>query len=74
MPKLHSSRRIVDVLQAHGFSYVSQSGSHAKFRKLTKPVRTVIVPANRKEIPLGTFSSIVRQSGLPKEVFGKRKA
>jgi predicted RNA binding protein YcfA (HicA-like mRNA interferase family) len=48
---------------------MSQKGSHVKFRKIGKPTLTVIVPANRKEIPYGTFCSIIRQSGLSKEVF-----
>ena len=58
MPKLYSSSDIIRVLQRKGFIYVSQKGSHVKFRKLGKPTLTVIVPANRKEIPFGTFKSI----------------
>jgi predicted RNA binding protein YcfA (HicA-like mRNA interferase family) len=70
MPKLYSSDRIVAVLQNNGFYYVSQKGSHVKFRRTVgKSVRTVIVPAGRKEIPQGTFQSIVRQSGLSKTDF-----
>lgn len=46
--------------------FVSQRGSHVKYRKGT---RTVIVPAGRKEIPRGTFGSILRQSGLAEDVF-----
>lgn len=61
MPKLYSSREIIAVLQKHGFRYISQKGSHVKFRFRN---RTVIVPANRKEVPNGTFRSILRQSQL----------
>ena len=70
MPKLYSSKHIVKVLQEQGFSYISQKGSHAKFRKnsLTE-ILTVIVPANKKEIPVGTFRSILRQSKLGQEDF-----
>lgn len=32
---------------------------------------TVIIPASRKEMPIGTFNSILRQSGLKKEDFEK---
>jgi predicted RNA binding protein YcfA (HicA-like mRNA interferase family) len=66
MPKLHSSRHIIAVLLRHGFVEVSQRGSHKKFRHAG---RIVIVPDPRKEIPLGTFFSIVRQSGLRREDF-----
>lgn len=32
-------------------------------------VRTTIVPDNKKEIPRGTFKSILRQSGLEEKDF-----
>jgi len=66
MPKLLSSKEIIKVLQATGFTFVSQKGSHAKYRKGSA---TVIVPTPRKEIPLGTFRSIIRQSGLGNKAF-----
>ncbi len=69
MPKLYSSAHIIKVLQSKGFVYISQRGSHVKFRKFDKPSRTVIVPANRKEIPIGTFRSILRQSNLTEKDF-----
>ncbi|MFI5148662.1 MAG: type II toxin-antitoxin system HicA family toxin [Bacteroidia bacterium] len=69
MPKSYSSRHIIKVLLKHGFYFVSQKGSHAKYRKDSNPVPTVIVPAERKEIPYGTFRSIVRQSGLKENDF-----
>ena len=47
-------------------------GSHAKYRKTDGAViSTVIVPAGRKEVPRGTFRSILRQSGLDESVFGR---
>jgi predicted RNA binding protein YcfA (HicA-like mRNA interferase family) len=70
-PKLHSSAAIVKVLESQGFEFVSQRGSHAKYRKQGPPKLTVIVPAARKEIPLGTFRSIVRQSGLDELAFDR---
>ncbi|WP_448699452.1 type II toxin-antitoxin system HicA family toxin [Mucilaginibacter sp. AW1-3] len=53
----------------HGFNFISQRGSHVKLRKDGDPVLTTIVPADRKEIPFGTFRSIVRQSGLNENDF-----
>jgi predicted RNA binding protein YcfA (HicA-like mRNA interferase family) len=38
-------------------------------RKEGNPTLTVIVPAERKQIPVGTFNSIIRQSGLDKNIF-----
>lgn len=72
MPKLYSSRKIAEVLKKHEFSFVSQRGSHGKFRKRNgKGILTVIVPMSKKEIPQGTFRSIIRQSNLSKEDFEK---
>jgi predicted RNA binding protein YcfA (HicA-like mRNA interferase family) len=64
MPKLYSSAYILKVLGDHGFIFISQKGSHVKLRKIDTITLTVIVPANRKEIPIGTFRSILRQSML----------
>lgn len=64
MPKLYSSKRIIKVLEKRGFVYISQKGSHLKYRKHGRPTLTVIIPANRREIPFGTFRSILRQSQL----------
>lgn len=61
MPKRYSSDYIISVLVRHGFVERGQTGSHKKFRKDN---RVVIVPHPKKIIPVGTFTSILRQSGL----------
>jgi predicted RNA binding protein YcfA (HicA-like mRNA interferase family) len=66
MSKLPSSKQIIKTLTINGFIFVSQQESHAKFKKGN---RIVIVPSPKKEIPAGTFRSIVRQSGLTREDF-----
>jgi predicted RNA binding protein YcfA (HicA-like mRNA interferase family) len=71
MPKLYSSEEIIRVLLRHGFLMISQKGSHIKYRKDGNPVLTVILPANPKQIPSGTFHSILRQSGLTRNDFEK---
>lgn len=70
MPKLLSTKQIVKILEGDGFVFISQSGSHMKYRKSNGKVFTAIVPANKKEIPVGTLRSIIRQSGLTLEDFG----
>ncbi len=69
MSKLHSSDHINKVLVRKGFVFISQRGSHMKFQKIANKRLTVIVPANRKEIPWGTFRSILRQSKLDESDF-----
>ena len=68
MSKLPSSKLIIKTLLDHNFIFISQRGSHRKYRKGNK---TVIVPSPKKEIPIGTFRSIVRQSGLSTDDFNK---
>jgi predicted RNA binding protein YcfA (HicA-like mRNA interferase family) len=55
MPKLYSSDYIIKILKSKGFNVISQKGSHIKLRKFGQPTLTVIVPAERKEMPVGTF-------------------
>ena len=69
MPKLYSSDHIIKTLIKHGFVFISQKGSHKKYRKTGNPTLTVIVPAGRKETPSGTFKSILKQSELRAEEF-----
>ncbi|MDR3642350.1 MAG: type II toxin-antitoxin system HicA family toxin [Candidatus Doudnabacteria bacterium] len=71
MPKLYSSKEILKVLENQGFLFASQKGSHIKYRKTGNRILTVIVPAGRKQIPKGTFSSILRQADLKAEDFEK---
>jgi predicted RNA binding protein YcfA (HicA-like mRNA interferase family) len=66
MPKFLSSKYIIKVLEDKGFKFKSQKGSHSKYVYLNK---IVIVPIKQKEIPIGTFLSIVKQSGLKKGDF-----
>ncbi len=66
MPKLYSSKHIINILKKNKFEFISQKGSHRKFRKGSK---IVIIPDPKKEIPVGTFGSILRQSNLSKEDF-----
>lgn len=73
MPKLYSSKHIIKVLENKGFIFVKQKGSHMKYRKKGNPALTVIVPAAKKEIPTGTFVSILRQAKLNAVDFEKKK-
>lgn len=71
MPKLYSARQILSALQRAGFSEVSQRGSHVKLvRKTGNQTFTVIVP-NHREIALGTFNSILKQTGMTRKELEK---
>lgn len=68
MPERLGSSDVIRVLQAHGFFPASQKGSHAKYRNAAG--RIAIVPHPKKELPIGTTRSIIRQSGLTPEDLG----
>ncbi|MFH0819665.1 MAG: type II toxin-antitoxin system HicA family toxin [bacterium] len=73
MPRPIKLKTIIRVLQEKGFFFVSQKGSHAKFRKQGNPTRTVIVKIGKKEVPYGTFQSILLLSGLEENDFRNEK-
>jgi predicted RNA binding protein YcfA (HicA-like mRNA interferase family) len=66
MTKLPSSDKIIGILLKHGFYLKSQKGSHQKY---SNGKHREIVPAQRKEMPVGTVKSISRQSGIEFENF-----
>lgn len=72
MPKPFPLKRLLDALKSKGFFFVCQKGSHAKFRKNGSPALTVIIPMHGKEIPYGTFRSILRQANLTEDEFEKK--
>ena len=68
MPKRLGSDEVIRVLRQHGFFFVTQRGSHAKYKN--EAGRIAIVPHPKKELPIGTTRSIIRQSGLTPQDFG----
>ena len=61
-----SSRHIIQILERNGFVIKSQNGSHVK---MSNGKDSAIVPHPRKDIPIGTYNSIIKQSGLTKQIF-----
>ena len=60
----YSSNKIIQRLKKEGFEKIKVSGSHHKFRKDGK---TVIVPHQKKNLPIGTVRNICRQAGWSEE-------
>ena len=61
--KSYSSREIITLLKNDGWYEVNVVGSHHQFKHPVKPGRTTVKHPD-KSIPLKTFRSIERQSGL----------
>jgi predicted RNA binding protein YcfA (HicA-like mRNA interferase family) len=57
------SRTVIKTLKQHGWYEVARSGSHIQLRHPRQKGR-VTVPHPKKDIPIGTLKSIVRQSGI----------
>lgn len=50
MPKLYSSKQIEKVLLSIGYNFITQKGSHGKFKD--KEGNIVILPTNKKKYHL----------------------
>ena len=71
MPKLgiFSGEEIARILESQGFERVRQKGSHLILqRKAAGTTTTVPVPLH-SEVRMGTLQSIIRQSGVPRDLF-----
>ena len=70
MPKKPVPTKVViKVLENKGFFFVRQKGSHARFRKVGNQTHNVTIKMGKKEIPYGTFQSILLHSGLKESDF-----
>jgi len=64
-----SGKDVSNILQKYGFREIRQKGSHIVLqKKLDDTTLTIPVP-NHPELKTGTLQSIIRQSGLSKEIF-----
>ncbi|MEA2065433.1 MAG: type II toxin-antitoxin system HicA family toxin [Patescibacteria group bacterium] len=73
MPSPIKLKLVIKTLNSNVFILVSQKGSPTKFRKTGNPTKSVIIKMSKKEIPHGTFRSILLHSGLSENNFRKNK-
>jgi len=67
--RVFTGKELCRLLTQHGFQQVRQRGSHAVMQKRTA-TSTVTVPVPmHDEIRIGTLQSIIRQSGLARQLF-----
>jgi len=71
MPKLgvFSGEEVCRILETKGFLRIRQRGSHVVMQRLREGQTTTVPVPLHKEIKTGTLRSIIRQSGLPLEIF-----
>lgn len=70
MPVRPTYSQVVKILIENGFCMVSQKGSHQKWRNYETGKITIVPCHGNKPIPIGTLNSIIRATGLSKELFG----
>ena len=71
MPKLgvFSGAEVCRILESDGFRAVRQRGSHIAMQKVTPDGTTTVPVPNHSTVRKGTLLAIIRQSGLPRELF-----
>jgi len=62
--KSFKPKGIIKILEAKGFIFVRQKGSHRLYRK--ESLR-VTVPYHSKDLKPGTLRNILKQASIPKE-------
>ncbi|APC46478.1 MULTISPECIES: type II toxin-antitoxin system HicA family toxin [Aeribacillus] len=61
--KSYSSKELIKMIQKEGWYIVRTSGSHHQFKHPSKP-GIVTVPHPKKNLPIKTVKSILKQAGL----------
>ncbi len=61
-----TAKELVRLLIERGFELDRQKGSHAIY-KLSDGTKRVVVPMHNRDIPRGTFHSILKQAGIDKD-------
>ena len=63
MSKRYSSEDLIKIVELDGWSNVSKSGSHLKFKHPIK-AGIVVIPHPKKDMPTGTAQNVLRMAGL----------
>jgi len=63
MGKVYTAKEIRRIVEADGWYFVRQKGSHAQFKHPTKKNLTT-VPLHDKDMKKGTAANVLRQAGL----------
>ncbi|MXX81847.1 MAG: addiction module toxin, HicA family [Chloroflexi bacterium] len=64
-----TARQVNRILERQGFVQVRQRGSHRRYRGVVGGRTRHVSVAQHRNIPPNTLSAIIRQSGLPKDLF-----
>ena len=54
-------KKVIKALEEEGWVFISQKGSHMKYKKDNK---VCIIPNHKGDIPKGTLAQIIRSTGV----------
>jgi len=57
-------RDVIKVIEADGWYFVGQEGSHRQYKHAIKKGRVTISGHPGEEMPKGTFNNVLKQAGL----------
>jgi predicted RNA binding protein YcfA (HicA-like mRNA interferase family) len=57
-------RKVIRMLEDHGWRLVAQSGSHRQYEHPAKPGKVTVAGKPNAKVPKGTAANILRQAGL----------
>lgn len=63
MGVVYTSKELIAIVEADGWSLVRVTGDHHQFKHPTKPGR-VTIDHPVKDVPKGTANSVLKQAGL----------
>ena len=63
-----SGREACAIPESSGFVFARQKGSHRIMQSRTAETTITVPVPDHDELEIGTLSSIIRQSGLPREL------
>ena len=64
-----TANEVIKIISKYGFEKVSQKGSHQKW-KHPETKRVIIIPYHKgKSLPIGTLKAIIKDSGLPSDIW-----
>ncbi len=60
-----NSSQVEEILRRHGFRFVSQEGSHRKWRHVERKLQVIVPEHAGRDLPLGTLRNIFVNAAIP---------
>jgi len=63
MGRIYTAKELRKIIEADGWYFIRQKGSHSQFKHPTKK-NLVTVPLHDKDMKKGTAANVLRQAGI----------